>query len=542
MVEAQFSWEHQQAQFLALADMRNALRFASWEHLATLSGAASLEASESEALANYLRRVGALAAASLLEPEVAARMGEEVLWLLECVAEGGPTPWWHQQLTAWRASLEPSLRDWLDSREDAFAARLAQARQGVEPSVPAAQEGEPAASDLERELLQALAKEVEERLQSCEELLLAFEKAPANTDTVHALFRHYHSLKGAAAAVGLERAAEQLHQGESLLQAVRDGEIEIESGALVDFFLVLGDSVRALLQAACGQRPASEPIEDVEQALAQLLQGAPPKRDRGVAAASGSEAAALFPASDPEEIRNVVQLLQSKGTVGNLDPEVVALIAALERKAQLASARAAELEREVLELSTVPLDEVFRRLPRVARDACRQEGKEATLELAGESVRIERAQADRLGAVLTHLVRNAIAHGIELPAVRVRQGKPTQGRVRVTAGSQAGSLVVAVEDDGAGFDFAAIRSRAASLGLLSPEADPGQEELLEFVFRPGFSTRAEANEVAGRGVGMDAVLAEVRALGGAVRVQSQAGKGTRVEISLPQGKVVRGRA
>ncbi len=542
MVEAQFSWEHQQARFLALADMRNALRLAAWEQLATFSGAPSFGACESETLANYLRRVGVLAAASLVEPEVAARTGEEVLWLLECVAEGGPTPWWHQQLTAWQASLGPSLRDWLYSGEDAFAARLAQARQGVEPSIPAAQEGEQSASDLERELLEALAKEVEERLQSCEELLLAFEKDPANTDTVHALFRHYHSLKGAAAAVGLERAAEQLHQGESLLQAVRDGEIEIEAGALVDFFLVLGDSVRALVQAACGQMPASEPIEDVEQALAQLLQGASPKRDRGVAAASGSEAAALSPASEPGEIRNVVQLLQSKGTVGNLDPEVVALIAALERKAQLASARAAELEREVLELSTVPLDEVFRRLPRVARDACRQEGKEAKLELAGESVRIERAQVDRLGAVLTHLVRNAIAHGIELPAVRVRQGKPTQGRVRVTAGSQAGSLVVAVEDDGAGFDFAAIRSRAASLGLLSPEADPSQEELLEFVFRPGFSTRAEANEVAGRGVGMDAVLAEVRALGGAVRVQSQAGKGTRVEVSLPQGKGVRGRA
>jgi len=534
MFEVRADWKQQQAALVTLAKVRGAVRGANWGELGTLARTAEehteLRPAESAFLWVSLGRLGELASASLLEPRLVAQASEEVLWLLECATEAGVTRWWQEQLDHWQALLDPELRSWLQCSAEEFAVRCAEA-QAHAFAPETVEEASSESGDFERELLAAFLAEAEERLQSCEELLLALEKSPEDTEVLHGLFRHYHSLKGAAAAVGLAEVADQLHQGESLLQALRDREIELETGALVDFFLALSDSVRALVQRACGQTPSSEPIQDVGAALARLMSGqdeAPVGKEPSAALSRESEREPR-----PGAASGILERLQEKAAAGQLDPEVLALIATLEEKAQQFSARAAELEREIRELRTVPLEEVFRRLPRVLRDACRQERKEAELELDGGELRLPREWMEHLAAVLTHLVRNAVAHGIERPASRLVAGKARAGKVRVHAVRGRAGFEICVEDDGAGIDFSAVRRRAVALGLLPEVSAPSEAELVRCLFRPGFSTRTQANEVAGRGVGMDVVWQEIRSLGGDVQVRSEQGKGTRVSVLLP---------
>lgn len=526
-------WTQRQAALATLSRLRGAWEVAAECSLAPeapLADALPMHGETAELVA-ALSRMEKLLAAGIVARERLCPIWEDAIWLLECAADAAPEGWWQSEVAAWRARADPNLRSWLECAENDFAAKLQEAR--VPQNLPVRGETEEGAIDAE--LIEAFLSEVDERLQACEEILLGFERAPSDGDAVHRLFRHYHSLKGAAAAAGLEEAVAQLHQGESLLQSVRDGEIEVQPGALVDFFLALGDSVRALVDRACGRVPRTEPIKDLDAALARLLEShstdpakTPPLSPPNPVPVAPDQSPIL-----PDDPLPLLQRLRQRVAAGQPDPELLFLIETLEQKATQVTARAAALEREVHTLRTVPLEEVFRRLPRVLRDACRQERKEAKLETRGGEVRIERSVAEPLVSALTHLVRNAVAHGIESPTERARQGKPAEGTVRVSASLARAELVVAVEDDGKGLDVGAIRRRAVALGELAPSATPTAEQLLQFIFRPGFSTRDTASEIAGRGVGLDAVAQEIQALGGTVGVQSEARKGMRVTITVP---------
>ena len=197
---------------------------------------------------------------------------------------------------------------------------------------------------------------------------------------------------------------------------------------------------------------------------------------------------------------------------------------------------ATELKEQVNSLVLIPLDQVFRRLQRPARDAARQEGKLVTLELSGGDTRVDRAIVERLHPPLLHLVRNAVSHGIEPPAARELAGKHRTGIVRVRAEVCDHDLVLVIEDDGGGLDLAAIRAKAEALGLISPHQQPPRAELIRLILRPGFSTRDDVSDLAGRGVGMDVVAREVEALGGMIEIESQQGRGSRIRLSIPLGK------
>lgn len=492
-------------------------------------------AAEVGELVSAMFRMEKLLSKGVVARQEIAPSWQDAIWLLECVAEAVPDQWWVEQVAAWRGQAHPSLRGWLQCEEEVFLTKLEQACLPREVVSTGEAEG---GIGVDAELLEAFLSEVDERLQACEEILLGFEQTPEDRDAVQRLFRHYHSLKGAAAAAGLEDAVAQLHQGESLLQSVRDGEIEVQTGPLVDFLLRLGDSVRALVERGCGRAPRTEPIADLDEALARLIAGSDSAEETGESVSAeqrdwtphGFEPG--LAASD--DSLSLSERLRQRITTATTDPELLLLIETLERRAAEAAARAAALEQEVQTLRTIPLEDVFRRLPRALRDSCRQEGKRAKLELGGGELRIERELAEPLVSALTHLVRNAVAHGIEDPAHRVRIGKSPEGSVHVSASVTNGQLVVVVEDNGRGLDLEAVRRRALALGLLKPSVRPTAEELLQLIFRPGFSTRETASEIAGRGVGLDAVAQEIQALGGTVSVSSRAGQGMRVTIALPR--------
>jgi chemotaxis protein histidine kinase CheA len=193
------------------------------------------------------------------------------------------------------------------------------------------------------------------------------------------------------------------------------------------------------------------------------------------------------------------------------------------------------LHQGALELRVVPVDIVFNRLPRLVRDLAQHQGKSVELVLEGRDVRIDKSMVDALADPLIHMVRNAVDHGVEMPAERRAAGKPERARLTLHAVERGTQIHIEVGDDGRGLDAAAIRARAVARGLLSvgDAASLPDEQIFRFVFEAGLSTAASVTETSGRGVGMDVVLTTVRRLDGDVDVRSAPGSGTIFTLRLP---------
>jgi len=209
----------------------------------------------------------------------------------------------------------------------------------------------------------------------------------------------------------------------------------------------------------------------------------------------------------------------------------------LEHDASRVSRAAGRSRRFVDGMRTTPASWLFDRLVAVAEEAAGRLDKSVSVEVVGEDVEVDRAVAGRILEPLLHIVRNAVAHGCEEPAQRVALGKEPAGRLRLEAISGAEKVTYIVEDDGPGLDLVAIRERLVVSGLRAPEEVEGAAEtrLLEWIFLPGLSTTVSADEVSGRGVGLDAVRAAVSRLGGAVSVTTTPGEGTRFALDVPRG-------
>jgi two-component system chemotaxis sensor kinase CheA len=192
-----------------------------------------------------------------------------------------------------------------------------------------------------------------------------------------------------------------------------------------------------------------------------------------------------------------------------------------------------ELQESVMRIRMLPIGSVFNRFPRLVRDLERKLGKQVKLELHGEHTELDKTVLEKIGDPLVHLVRNAIDHGLELPAQRKAAGKPETGTLKLNAYHEGGNIVVQISDDGAGLNRAAIVAKAQQRGLLGADQEPSDAEVAELIFQPGFSTAAQATDLSGRGVGMDVVRRNVRDLGGSVGVKSEAGKGSVFTIALP---------
>lgn len=194
-----------------------------------------------------------------------------------------------------------------------------------------------------------------------------------------------------------------------------------------------------------------------------------------------------------------------------------------------------DLQRSVMKIRMVPVDQLFRRFPRMVRDVSRQCGRDVELSVSGQETDLDKGILDAIAEPLTHLVRNAISHGIESPEERRTVGKAPQGTVRLNAYHQGNQVVVEVSDDGRGIDVQKIRAKAVELGLATSEevAQLGEPEALNFIFRPGFSTAEQVTEISGRGVGMDVVQSVLHRLKASVSLETKLGEGTTFRLKLP---------
>ncbi len=194
-----------------------------------------------------------------------------------------------------------------------------------------------------------------------------------------------------------------------------------------------------------------------------------------------------------------------------------------------------ELQKSVMKIRMVPVEQLFRRFPRVVRDIARLRNKEIVLEVSGQNTDLDKSILDALGEPLAHLVRNAADHGIEAPADRELAGKPARGTIRLNAYHEGDQVVIEVSDDGMGLDREKIVRRAVERGLYTSEEATrlNESEALQLIFKPGFSTKDEVTEISGRGVGLDVVKSVLESMKGYVEVTSEPGHGTTFKLIVP---------
>jgi two-component system chemotaxis sensor kinase CheA len=194
-----------------------------------------------------------------------------------------------------------------------------------------------------------------------------------------------------------------------------------------------------------------------------------------------------------------------------------------------------DLQAGVMKTRMQPVGTVLGKFPRIVRDLAVACGKQVRLDLDGQETELDRTIIEAVRDPLTHLVRNAVDHGIEPPAERAARGKPAEGRLHLSAAHEGGKVVIQIADDGGGIDPARVRDKAVRAGLVTPEAAArmSDRELVDLVFRPGFSTADRITHFSGRGVGMDVVRTNVEAIGGTVDLDSRPGRGTTVRMKIP---------
>lgn len=282
----------------------------------------------------------------------------------------------------------------------------------------------------------------------------------------------------------------------------------------------------------------AEAGEDITTLLARLS-------DPPAPAAGGSQpvaAAARAVRLDAERLDTLMrlagELAVTKNAVGHVlkyDEEGAVQTARLHKLQEQLERQTAALLRQVLAMRVLPLRQVFERFPRLVREMAVSLERKVHLRLAGEATEADKTIVEALFEPLLHVLRNAVDHGVEDPAIRAAAGKPAVAEVSLTARREGDAVVVEVSDDGGGIDLAAVRATAVSRGVLDAgEAEALPDEAAQaLIFAPGFSTREDVTDLSGRGVGMDAVKSAVERLGGKVSVRSRQGEGTVIRFDLP---------
>jgi len=358
-----------------------------------------------------------------------------------------------------------------------------------------------------------------------------------------------HTIKGNSAMMGLVPLQELAHALEDVwgLLAARPELRPQAADLLLRGSGLLADLIRSAATAPPDAGLVAAFREEAREFLGATAGAASaPERRQGERRQGERRQSVATPATDTVRVtsRRLDQLLEIFGEAivaqASLEEAARALgvragarddLAALDRALTALQRTLRRFERAVMEVRLLPVDTVFGRFGRLVRELARAEAKQVRLETTGGETQLDKTIIDRLGEPLVHLVTNAVIHGVEPPAERVRRGKPAEAVITLAAASRSDRVLIEVRDDGRGLDTERIRLKARALGVTPASDDP--EDIYALAFLPGLSTTDEVSELAGRGVGLDVVAGALRALGGGVRVTSTPGAGTTFTLTLP---------
>ena len=433
------------------------------------------------------------------------------------------------------------------------------------------------------ELLAAFRQESAELLEGMEAAVLAMESG--DRKSLDALFRQVHTLKGSSGIVGFGRLERFTHELENRLGLLRSGIATLKDdtfGALlacrdrcIDILAEFQDKPNSdnsprlqpelddedglYLSALDGTLALDSEPRTLKQSPQAELTATDTVIQESIPAYDGSSYIELKPPSgrtrtpkvDPDRApgfsdRKTVRIIDTKlDSLVNLVGELVTVQAQLTQVAvELGETRVLgiaeqmkrlihELRGTSMEMRMVPAGLLFGRFKRVVRDLGSEMGKLIELKVEGSETELDKSLVESLYEPLLHLVRNAVDHGLEPPEQREALGKHKHGRLTLSATHAGASVIIEIRDDGAGIDDEAVRERAMTAGLLSPDSRLPLEELRALIFEPGFTTAGQISNLSGRGVGLDVVKSTVERLGGELRLKSEPGQGSSFILEIP---------
>lgn len=392
-----------------------------------------------------------------------------------------------------------------------------------------------------------------ENLDRLELDLVELERRPGDTQRLAGIFRTVHTIKGTCGFLAFDTLAAVSHAGESLLMNLRDGVREVDHH-VATALLSMVDAIRRILGHI--EAYGVEPPDDYVELIATLSALAVPRGPQAVAASGGGVGGArragldgrvggdrLGPTSDATVRVEVDMLQRMTDLVDELvraRNQLVGPDASCNEQTRADIARrldrvTSQLQACVHRTRTQPVGNSWARFPRLVRDLAAQLGKQVELEMDGLETRVDRVIVEAIRDPLTHMVRNAVDHGLERPGARLAAGKPVVGRLRLSACCQGDHVCIEVSDDGRGIDPARVRATAVSRGLATPDqvARWSDRDAIDLVFQPGFSTADQVTSLSGRGVGMDVVRTNIERVGGCIELDSRAGAGLTFRITIP---------
>lgn len=408
------------------------------------------------------------------------------------------------------------------------------------------------------ELLKDFLVETGEHIEAVTAQLVRFERDPGDTRIIANIYRLVHSIKGTCGFLDLPRLEAVAHAAETLIGRLRDGAPPTPDA--VNLVLRAVDRIKQIVGGI--EKGGAEPAGDDSQIIADLVSRASGVKLRqpdnevwdALENAEKSEpaprpgpqptASTLLPERRSETVR------VSVGTLERLMALVSELVLArnqlvdqgrrvagdeLEQPLQRLSSVTTDLQHGVMKARMQPIGRLFSSLPRVVRDLSAELGKKIEVVATGADTELDRQLIAVVRDPLTHLIRNAVSHGVESPDKRRAAGKPETGLISVRAYQDAGAIVIEVSDDGRGVDVASIRAKAAAKGLAREAAIAcmSDTEAARFIFAPGFSTAETITNISGRGVGLDVVRENIESIGGSVALASTPGKGASFILKIP---------
>jgi len=477
------------------------------------------------------------------------------------------------------------------------AAAKVDARSDAQSLASTASEEIKAALAADSELIGEFVNECLDHVENAEGALLHLESDFEDVESLNAVFRAFHTIKGTCGFLGLTTLQEVAHRAETLLDRARSKNIRLVGGyadLALESIDMLGELVRAVRDCLGGE-PFRCPegldrlldiLADPEAAgyssdegsaevdlprVGDLLvaEGKASRVDVELAAAEQGkaligEAMVRSKAASPRDV--VGALRQQKRIAGkdverssikvhvdrldkliNMVGELVIAHAMIEQDEAMQDSAGGQLSRNIshmgkivrelqdlsMSLRMVPLRSSFQKMARLVRDLASKSGKKVTFLTDGEDTEIDRNMVEVINDPLVHMVRNSVDHGLESPDERIRAGKDSVGVVTLQAYHAAGNVVIDMIDDGRGLDREKIVNKAVSRKVIESDANMSDSEVYELIFRPGFSTAEQVSEVSGRGVGLDVVRRGVEALRGRIEVTSEKGKGSTFSMRLP---------
>ncbi|MBY0394523.1 MAG: chemotaxis protein CheA [Novosphingobium sp.] len=311
---------------------------------------------------------------------------------------------------------------------------------------------------------------------------------------------------------------------------------DVSEGTAREIFEFVGDD--------CGLAVGGDaPMPPVRPAPAPAPVAAPAAAAPAVAAAAAPAPAAAPPAppalgqSIRIELGKLDKLIDAVGELVIAQAMMAQRLAgdglAVKEELTILEGLTRDIQESAMSIRAQPIGSVFSRVPRILRELTASTGKHVRLEVSGESTELDKTVIERLGEPLTHLIRNAVDHGIESAETRIAAGKPAEGTLTLSAEHRSGRILIRIADDGAGINRDRVFAKAVEKGLIAADAQLSKEEIDHLIFAPGFSTAQQVSNISGRGVGMDVVRQNVKELGGRITIDSEPGSGTTFTLTLP---------